>query len=174
MAEVESSLADIYEQHATLLSFLSESNVPAPPALALTARFAINAGLRRALEADNYDAAEVTRLLRRADMDNVTLDTSMISYAADKRMRRAMVRLENVVENQTLSVLNETLAIAESLRTLPMEVNLWQAQNIWNDLLRRSERTYWTREWREGFRKIGEALNIAVDDLVTEEGVAAF
>jgi len=70
------------------------------------------------------------------------------------------------------------------LRTLPMEVNLWQAQNIWNDLLRRSalvdanystsDKRYWSADWREGFRKLGMALNIAVDDLVVEEGVPAF
>jgi hypothetical protein len=88
-------------------------------------------------------------------------------------MKRAMVHLESAVE-QNLAVLNQTLAIAESLRTLPMEVNLWQAQNIWNDLLRRSDATYWSREWREGFRRIGLALNISVDDLVVEKGVRAF
>jgi hypothetical protein len=88
-----------------------------------------------------------------------------------------MVQLEAAAEQQApqnLSVLHETLAIAESLRTLPMEVNLWQAQNIWNDLLRRSDATYWSREWREGFRKVGIALNIAVDDLVIDSGVRAF
>ena len=202
LSEVESSLIRIYEEHATLLHFLSESNVAAPPALALTAGFAINAGLRRALESDDYDTAEVARLLRRSELDNVTLDTPLLSYTADKRMKRAMVRLEESMgvqhnsAQQTLAlqhiiqpnvaVLNETVAIAESLRTLPMEINLWQAQNIWNDLLRRSaagssdssygttDKHYWTSDWREGFRKLGLALNIAVDDLVVEEGVPAF
>jgi hypothetical protein len=70
--------------------------------------------------------------------------------------------------------LHDTLAIAESLRTLPMDVNLWQAQNIWNDLLRRSDTARWPREWREGFYKLGLALNISVDDLVVEEGVSEF
>jgi len=202
ISEVESSLIRIYEEHATLLHFLSESSVAAPPALALTASFAINAGLRRALESDDYDTAEVARLLRRAELDNVTLDAPLLSFAADKRMKRAMVRLEEAMgvqhnsAQQTLAlqhltqpnvtVLNETVAIAESLRTLPMEVNLWQAQNIWNDLLRRSaagesgegygmtDKRYWTADWRDGFRKLGLALNISVDDLVVEEGVPAF
>jgi hypothetical protein len=82
--------------------------------------------------------------------------------------------LEGAAEQQTAAILNETVAIAESLRTLPMDINLWQAQNIWNDLLRRSDSNYWTREWRDGFRKLGLALNIAVDNLVVEEGVRAF
>ena len=182
LSEVEGSLIRIYNEHATLLDFLADANVAAPPALAVTAGFAINASLRRSLEADTFDSAEITRLLRRAEVDHVTLDNDLLSYTADKRMKRAMVRLEAALElqgsaqqyPQNLSVLNETLAIAESLRTLPMEINLWQAQNIWNDLLRRSDETYWPREWREGFRKVGIALNISVDDLVIDLGVRAF
>ncbi|MGA7157967.1 MAG: DUF3536 domain-containing protein [Acidobacteriaceae bacterium] len=177
LSEVEGSLIRIYNEHSTLLDFLGEANVAAPPALAVTAGFAINASLRRALEADTFDSAEIARLLRRAEIDQVTLDSDLLSFTADRRMKRAMVRLEAAAEQQApqnLSVLHETLAIAESLRTLPMDINLWQAQNIWNDLLRRSDATYWSREWREGFRKVGLALNIAVDDLTIDRDVRAF
>jgi alpha-amylase/alpha-mannosidase (GH57 family) len=174
LEQVESSLMRIYEEHATLLHFLGENNVAAPPALALTATFALNASLRRALEAETYDTAEVVRLLRRAEIDNVTLDAPLLSYAADKRMKRAMLRLLEYAETQKTSVLYEILAVAQSLETLPMDVNLWQAQNIWNDLLRRSNTEEWSREWREGFMKLGTAMNIAVEELVTEETVRAF
>ncbi|HEV2576018.1 MAG TPA: DUF3536 domain-containing protein [Acidobacteriaceae bacterium] len=174
LEQVESSLIRIYEEHATLLHFLGESNVAAPPALALTATFAINASLRRTIESENFDPAEVTRLLRRAEIDNVTLEAPLLSYTADKRMKRAMVRLEDSAEVQNLAVLQETLAVAESLRSLPMDVNLWQAQNIWNDMLRRSNSQYWSREWRENFMKLGTSMNIAVEELVTEESVRAF
>jgi alpha-amylase/alpha-mannosidase (GH57 family) len=178
LSEVEGSLMRIYEEHATLLDFLGEANVAAPPALALTASFAINASLRRALDSDIYDSSEVSRLLRRSEIDHVKLDTALLSYTSDKRMKRGMVKLEAAIgsepQPQNISVLHDTLAIAESLRTLPMDVNLWQAQNIWNDLLRRSDTARWPREWREGFYKLGLALNISVDDLVVEEGVSEF
>ncbi len=167
LSEVEDSLMHIYEKHATLLHFLGESNVPAPAALALTARLAINGGLRRALEAEAYDSAEVARLLHRAELDNVTLDTALLSYTADSRMKRAMIALEAAAVTQKMSVMAEALAIAESLRTLPVPSNLWQAQNIWNDLLCRPESRSWSREWRRGFRKLGTALKISVDDLAS-------
>ena len=57
---------------------------------------------------------------------------------------------------------------------MPFDVNFWQAQNIWNDLLRRSDKNYWTEEWKEGFKQLGEAMNICVDQLVVEAGVSAF
>jgi alpha-amylase/alpha-mannosidase (GH57 family) len=180
VTEVEDWFLRIYTEHATLLDFLSQANVPVPPALAVTAGFAINASLRRCLEAESFDSAEIAALLRRATLDHVTLDAPLLSYTADRRMKRAMVRLEAAFETHSsaqqgqINILNETLAIAETLLTLPMEINLWQAQNIWNDLLRRSDATYWSREWRQGFRKIGHALNIAVDELVIDSGVRAF
>jgi hypothetical protein len=174
LEQVESSLIRIYEEHATLLHFLGENNFAAPPALALTSTFAINASLRRVLESDSFDPAEVTRLLRRAELDNVTLDFPLLSFTADKRMKRAMINLEETVESQNLTILNETLNLAESIQSLPMDINIWQAQNIWNDMLRRSNSQYWTREWRELFLKLGAAMNIAVEELVTEESVRAF
>jgi hypothetical protein len=178
LSEVEDSLMRIYEEHATLLDFISEANVPAPPALAVTAGFAINASLRRALDAETFDTTEIARLLHRAEVDHVNLDIALLNFTADKRIKRAMVKLESATLQQqfqqNLNVLNETLTIAEGLRLLPMDVNLWQAQNIWNDLLRRNTSDSWTREWREGFRRIGLALNISVDELVVDQAVRAF
>lgn len=175
LSEVEDSLQKIYEEHATLLHFLYESGMATPPALAMAASFAINAGLRKALEAETYDATEVSRLLRRSLMDGVTLDTPLIAYTADRRMKRAMMRLESAVrEPHAMAVLNDTRTVAESLATLPMEVNLWQAQNIWNDMLRRPDSRQWSREFRDGFSALGRSLNIDVDALVVEEGVRAF
>jgi alpha-amylase/alpha-mannosidase (GH57 family) len=174
LSEVEESLMRIYEEHATLLHFLRESNVATPPSLALTAGFAINASLRRALEADKFDASEVTRLVRRAQVDNVALDTADLAYTCDRRVKRAMLALEAAEPHGTLSTLHETLAVAECLRSLPMDINLWQAQNIWNDMLHREGSSAWSREWREGFRKLGFALNLSVDGLVTENGVLTF
>ena len=177
LSEVEGSLMRIYEEHATLLHFLAESGMTAPPALAVAASFAINASLRQALEAEAYNAPEVARLLNRAKVDGVTLDTPLLAFTADKRMKRAMVRLEAAAHHpdaHSTVTLNETLAIARSMSTLPMEINLWQAQNIWNDLLRRSDNAFWPAAFREGFRELGRALNISVDTLVIEEGVRAF
>jgi alpha-amylase/alpha-mannosidase (GH57 family) len=176
LSEMETSLRTIYEDHASLLHFLTETGMSAPPALALAASFAINASLRRAIEAETFDPAEIESLLNRAHTDQITLDTHLLSFTAGQRMKRAMVRLEAAAEGEpsAAGALSQALTIANTLHLMPFEVNLWQAQNIWNDLLRRGDKNYWTDEWREGFKKLGEALNIKVDQLVIEEGVSAF
>ena len=176
LSEMEDSLRKIYEDHASLLHFLTESGMAAPPALALAAEYAINAGLRLALESEAFDAVQIETLLERANIDQITLDSTLLGYTAGQRMKRAMVRLEASVsgDNNAAAALASAVSIALSIQKMPFEVNLWQAQNIWNDLLRRSDTGYWTDEIKTGFRKLGESLNIAVNTLVTEEGVLLF
>ena len=91
-------------------------------------------------------------------------------------MKRAMVRLEASAagDPSAAGALATALLVAETIHKMPFEVNLWQAQNIWNDLLRRSDTNYWATEWKEDFKKLGKAMNISVDQLVIEEGVSAF
>lgn len=176
LAEMEDSLRKIYEDHASLLRFLTESGMAAPPALALAANFALNASLRRAIEADPFDPSELATLLARAQADQVTLDTANLSFAAGQRMKWAMVKLESAVDagRSPDAALHAALSIVETLRSLPFETTMWQAQNIWNDLFRRDGKDYWLPDWLEGFHRLGAALNIAVDQIVTEEGVPAF
>jgi hypothetical protein len=176
LSEMEDSLRKIYEDHASLLHFLTESGIAAPPALALASSFAINASLRRAIESDSFDPVEIERLLNRAETDQIELDTHLLGYTAGQRMKRAMIRLEAEAagDASAAGAIHSAVAIASSLRNMPFDVNFWQAQNIWNDLLRRSDKNYWTEEWKEGFKQLGEAMNICVDQLVIEAGVSAF
>ncbi len=176
VGEMEDSLRKIYEDHASLLHFLTESGVNPPPALALAASFATNASLRRAIEAEPFDAEAVADLLHRGANDRVTLDAPILAFAASQRMKRAMVKLEAEMAGANTqaarAALLEALAIADLIRFMPFEVVLWQAQNIWNDLLCRVDGDYLSRPWKDEFKRLGQAMNIAVDELVVE--VATF
>jgi alpha-amylase/alpha-mannosidase (GH57 family) len=176
VAEMENSLSKIYEDHTSLLDFLTECGMAPPTALEVVANYAIGSMLRRAIEAEQFEADQVLALAQRAGAEHITLNTQELGYAAGQRMKRAMVQLEAAAagEDGSSRALTDALILAETFCKLPFEVNFWQAQNIWNDLLRRSDRAYWTEEWREDFRKLGEAMNIRVDQLVTEEGVSIF
>jgi alpha-amylase/alpha-mannosidase (GH57 family) len=177
MGEMEDSLRKIYEDHASLLHFLTDAGMTPPPALALAASFATNSSLRRAIEADPFDPQEVADLLLRAASDHIALDAQVLAFAAGQRMKKAMVKLEAASESTpqaALHALHAALPLADILRFMPFEVSIWQAQNIWNDLLRRTDKNYRSPDWKEGFKKLGESMNIAVDELVVEEDVPAF
>ena len=176
LAEMEKSLHTIYEDHASLLHFLSAAGMPTPPALALAAGYALNAKLRNALGAEEFDGPAVSSLLELAIADKVELDTPQLSYVGGQRMKQAMARLDEATERDegVDAALEPAIAIAQCLRAMPFEVNLWQAQNIWNDVVQRGNLEGWSAVEREGLRSLGRALNIAVERLVVEEGVSVF
>jgi alpha-amylase/alpha-mannosidase (GH57 family) len=177
LSEVEDSLVKIYEEHASLLHFLNASGLPKPPALTMAAGFAINAGLRRALEEEPIDLARVRSLISLAKSDGVVLETHALRYLVDQHMKRAMVLL-HAKPLDTIQ-LDHALALARTLRELPFELNLWQAQNIWYDTLTKSSRFLLGLEasaaevWRNHFLELGRQLSIAVEQLVVEDGLPA-
>jgi alpha-amylase/alpha-mannosidase (GH57 family) len=173
LSEMEDSLRKIYEDHASLLHFLTESGVAAPPALAIAANFAINASLRHAIEAENFDATGIAALFLRAATDHVAVEPSALSFAAAERIKRAMIQIETAVYagQPPDAALRTALAIALALRTMPFDVNLWQAQNIWNELFRRADRSNCSAECTLAFKKLGEALYVCVDQLTIDEDI---
>ncbi len=162
LLDIETSLTTIYEDHASLLHFLSQAGLPKPPALTLAAGFAVNAGLRRVLETDSIDQALLRSFLSLAKADQVPLETATLSYIADQRMKRAMIELQ--MSSGSLDILERALALARTLVELPFDLNLWQAQNIWYEILRTS--TYALTSlapddrprWEKNFSELGNCL----------------
>ncbi|MGP8187456.1 MAG: DUF3536 domain-containing protein, partial [Terracidiphilus sp.] len=162
--DIENSLTTIYQDHASLLHYLSQAGLPKPPALTLAAGFAINAGLRRVLEIDPIDLALLRSYLAMAKADNVPLETATLSYIAGERMKRSMVEL--TMSAGSLEMLDRALVLARTLTELPFELNLWQAQNIWYEILRTSGYSLTALgsedrpRWESEFNELGACLSI--------------
>ena len=162
IAEAEESLIHLYDDHASLLRFLSEAEMPRPSALALAANFAVNTNLRRALESDPLDTAQVHAVLALAQQDSVELNRTELSYAADERMRKTIERFAKEPGNTTL--LESALTVAQTLHLLPFPANIWQAQNIWHTIAleQQSEHGRMISDV-ERFHALGAALDIDVE-----------
>ncbi len=177
LRHIENSMTTIYEDHASLLHFLSQAGLPKPPALTLAAGFALNAGLRRALEGDPIDQAALHSFLALAKADQVPLETPTLSYIADQRMKRAMIEL--LMSSGSLEMLERALTLARVFKELPFELNLWQAQNIWYEILRTSNYalTSLTPDdrplWDKGFSDLAACLSIDPEAITVQDLTAA-
>jgi hypothetical protein len=175
--DIENSLTTIYEDHASLLHYLSQAGLPKPPALLLAAGFAINAGLRRALETDPIDIAQMRSFLQLAKADKVPLETATLSYIADQRMKRAMVELQ--MSEGSVEMLDRALTLALNLSELPFDLNLWQAQNIWYEILKASSEALTAlspedrQRWDEHFGGLGTCLKIDCASITAEDAAVA-
>jgi alpha-amylase/alpha-mannosidase (GH57 family) len=177
LSSIENSLTTIYEDHASLLHYLSQTSLPKPPALTLAAEFAINAGLRKALEGEPVDQALLRSFLALAKADQIPLETATLSYIADQRMKRAMVELQ--ISAGSLELLDQALALARTLVELPFELNLWQAQNIWYEILRVSSYGLTALaaddrpRWEKDFCELGSCLSIDYEAISAQDLTAA-
>jgi hypothetical protein len=123
--------------------------------------------LRRALEAEPIDAIQARSWLGLAKSDQVTLDKPLLGYISDRKMKQVMLALHEHPEN--LAAVEDALLVARTLRELPFDVNLWQAQNLWYDTYRYHRDRPPSAEWLEKMQEVGRQLHIAVDDIVEEE-----
>ncbi len=173
--DIENSLTTIYQDHASLLHYLSQAGLPKPPALTLAAGFAVNAGLRRVLEDDPIDQARLRSYLTLAKSDQVPLDTPTLSYIADQRMKRAMLELQ--MSSGSLEMLDRALQLARIMTELPFDLNLWQAQNLWYEILRSSTDALPALEdddrplWEKDFDELGKCLSFDTEAIRAEEEI---
>ncbi len=164
LAEMESTLRTIYEDHISLLRYLSLTGMPKPQALMLAAQFSLNADLRRALAGDPFDAPRMRALLAQARADEIALDSVSLAYLASQRMLRAMQEFERQVETKALDAAVEILDV---LRELPFEVDFWETQNCWYRILQEKSSAADLR-CSERFQELGTKLDIEVDQLTVD------
>ena len=92
------------------------------------------------------------------------LEAATLSYIADQRMKRSMIEL--VMSSGSLEMLERALALARTVIELPFELNLWQAQNIWYEILRTSSYGLVALgkddrpRWEKNFNELGACLSI--------------
>jgi len=78
----------------------------------------------------------------------------------------------------SLEMLGRAVALARTLRELPFELNLWQAQNIWYEILRSNHRALEALEvedrprWEKGFDDLGECLSFDTEAIRSEDEMA--
>jgi alpha-amylase/alpha-mannosidase (GH57 family) len=176
LTEIETTFSAIYERHASLLEFLSTSGLPKPSALTIAAGYSLNSSIRQALEADPVDEATVRLLIGKAKDIKIGLDAENLGYIAAQRIKGAMVGLFR--DPADAAHLDRAILVARVLREFSFDIRLWQAQNIWYEILELSRRKTFGMNaadfstWLARLNTLGRHLGIAVDELVVEDDIA--
>ena len=167
LAEAGATYRQIYEHHAPLMRFLSDLGSPPPKVLQITAEFVLNSSLRRAFEEERLDLGRIAALLDAVAREKITLDTVSLSYVLKKRLERMA---NEVLEHpQDLDKVTQFEAAVRLTRTLPFEVDLWRAQNVYYKLLSRVALQVQTRsdafgqEWLQHFLNLGSVLGLHIE-----------
>jgi hypothetical protein len=76
-------------------------------------------------------------------------------------------------------LLERALTLARTLMELPFELNLWQAQNIWYEILRNSGYALTAlaaedrQRWEKNFSELGKCLSIDCAAISAQDPAAA-
>ena len=170
LTEVEAAYRRIYDRQASLMRFLKDLGIPQPKALHMTAEFVINTSLRHAFadEPPNFDY--ITTLLNEAELWEIPLDEEGLGYALKKTVDRMAERLRAAPTD--IGLLKNLEAVTRLVRSLPFEVDLWKAQNIYYDLLQTAYKGLQekARQGEDAARELVEILNRLGDNLRMRRG----
>jgi hypothetical protein len=128
----EASYRHIYDTDAPLMYFIKSLNMPLPNRFRMAADFVINTDLRMAFDSINLDLVKIGLLLEEAERVGVSLDRATLEFS----LRRTIERIARFLAGSPEALhlvqnLNSAVALA---RSLPFQVDLWTAQNVYHEI----------------------------------------
>ncbi len=168
--DLESHYRQIADQYTPLTRFLKDIGAPLPAALKTAVDFVLNCDLRRQFEAEETDPARVRALFEQAQAENVELQTDVLGYAIKGNLDRGLERL--VRSPDDLPWLTRMADLAEVVRSLGIEINLWKTQNLCFQMLRTvapdrkaqaDQGDPAAAEWLRHFGKLSEQLGFKIN-----------
>ncbi|MEW6221553.1 MAG: DUF3536 domain-containing protein [Thermodesulfobacteriota bacterium] len=171
-AHLEGILAAAFREHAGLLTLLRRAQQGLPAIFRLGAEVAFRESLVSALSAPERDSQAMARLV--ADLADWQIPTGAdwLAPALEAPLTAAMAAMAAAPSQENLG---RALAIVSLITQLQVPVSMWQAQNLFAELLaglypaRHTQAAAGDRKasgWLKDFLSLGHALGLDVEALV--------
>lgn len=134
--DLEVSYRRIYDNNFAIMSFLRELNIPLAKPFAIAAEYIINVDLRRLFEAEEIVPETLEKLIAVADRWQMALDGDLLAFNASLWVRGALERVSQNSESETVSCIRMVAEVLSLLATLPVELDLRKAQDVYFSLAR--------------------------------------
>lgn len=169
--ELEGSFRRICRRYYPIMEMLREARLSLPRTLAAPLTFMLNADFRLLLEDPKLNFKKIREITEESRRWSVKLDEPALNHLAG---RKVVDLLEELTRRpRDLKLLRSIGSFLEIVASLPFEVNLWEAQNIFFSLNQsivpavRSERKSGDKKakrWLEAFTQLARNLGVSVDN----------
>jgi hypothetical protein len=158
LQEFADKFTSLYENSRGLMGFLRETGMPVPQRFMTTAETALNLRLQQMFTTGSYEMSILREVVSEIKDWHVAVDGVSLEFIIRRRLEGAMGKLQEEPENELL--LHEVLNLVESIAALPIEVNLWQAQNMYWDMVQFSSlNSQLSTEESDDYRVRSEVFN---------------
>jgi hypothetical protein len=166
--DIYNAYKSITDRYAPLARFLNDIHMPPLRSLAPAVEFVLNAELQKQFENGHPDVERVKNLVSQAQATNAIIEKDVLAFAVKKHFDRLSDALLKSPED--LELLQRFSNSAGLLPLLPVRVNLWKSQNIYDQLratvLPLIEERIANGKcivWKEKFHTLGEQLGFHID-----------
>lgn len=166
---IEASYRQIYENNYTLMNFFHSLGIPLPKPLSAAAEYIVNVDLKGIFEGEEIDIEKLDRLVNAVKRWSFAIDRAMIAYVASRHIDSLMETLYTQPED--VSLMEKIENILRLLKTLPLDLNLWKAQNLYFSIGKEIHGEMKERavkgdnlacKWTDLFHKLGSYLHVKV------------
>lgn len=157
----------IYHDNSAMLRFMKENRIPSPRPLLSAAEIVLNLEIGQLLQSSDTDLDHLRRLLNEVKHLSVTLDSTMLGFQASQKISSELGRLSKDPGN--IEALNTSVAIIRMVKELPLELNLWESQNIAFKISRNQYQTYkqgtdgTSIAWITAFQQLCDLIGIRLE-----------
>ncbi len=160
----------IYSHHVSLMRFLTDLGIPLPTPFPCTAEFVVNYNLRQAFLGEEISQEAIQGLLEEARALELPLEAVGLEFTLRKTLERLISKFRDHPGDPGL--LKQLEVGLDTAKSLPFEVNLWQTQNVYYEMLHTAYPEWrWKAEhgdeaahdWVIRFAALGGKLSIRVD-----------
>lgn len=155
------------DRYAPLTHFLNDVHMPPLRSLAPAVEFVLNTELKKQFENGQVDAERVKLLINQAKATNATIEKDELGFIVKKHFDRLSEEFLKLPQDP--EVLQKFTNSAGLLPVLPLQVNLWKAQNTYDRLREKLLPEMDDRPgakaaaWTEKFLTLGEQLGFHID-----------
>ncbi len=133
LQEFEDKFISLYENSKTLMGFVRETGKPVPNYFMTTAETVLNLKLQKMFISEAIDVGRLKEDISEIGSWNISLDKVALEFIIRGKVEEAMTALIEDPHNEQL--LKELILLVEAAALLPLQVNLWRAQNMYWSML---------------------------------------
>ena len=129
LKDIEYSFRQIYDNYYPVMQAMKESDTPLPKAVLTAVEFIINTDFKRLLEGTgSIDLKKLKKLSDEAKKWSIELDRTTLNFVASQRINYLMEIFKE--QPEITELMEEINTSIKTLSDLPLELDLWKAQNI--------------------------------------------